>query len=333
MLKHSSIKRFLALLLCAMLVGGMFTTAWADAGEIQPVDPQEPEILSPEEPEQAGTIDPMDDPDPDEDETPITSDTYLWLGEIEVNASNASDPLGDGSASFDPGTSTLSFAVQKPTFTGLHDGALIDAPDLEALTIVAPAGGLRIDSKTATYCINLENGALTVNGAVDLSLSLSSAEAVIKVCKGASFQGNVDLSLPDMSSDCYGVKSISGPVAVNGNFFMIGGHTGIYCGSGDVRITGDGVFMPFSQASLGFSPAAGIYAADGGVDVQGLYYHSSVSIYLIYANGPIHVGGEVEVENTAGIGGGGNGFKSLKGGIVFDSGASIKIGNGTCIDA
>ena len=339
-MKHSFMKRFLALLLSALLLGGMFTCAWADPDEAEPDDPENGGTLTLVEPAgepdalgQPGADEPQGDPDLDDDEVPIVYDVYLWLGEKAVHAGNADDPLENGQVSFDRDTNTLTFTAKSPTIPGLHNGALIDAPGLESLTIVTAAGGLKINSDTATCCVNLENGALTVNGALDLTLSLSTADAAVYVGGGASFNGSVDLGLPGMSSDCYGVKSINGPVAVNGNFFVIGGHTGIYCGSGDVTITGDGVFMPFSQASLGFSPAAGIYAADGGVDVQGSYIHDDVSIYLIYANGPIHVGGEVQVENTAGIGGGGNGFKSLKGGIVFDGSATIEIGGGTCIDS
>ena len=229
-------KRFLALLLCAMMVGGMFTTAWADPGEIKPVDPQEPEVLSPEEPEEEGSIEPLADPDPDEDETPIATDTYLWLGEIEVGSANADDPLGDGSAKFDPSTNTLTF-TKSPTITGLHDGALIDAPDLETLTIVTPASGLSLSSKTAARGISVGSGALTVNGDLSLGLSSSNAEAGIYVINGLTVNGNL---APELSAGAkaYGVKSISGPVTVNGDAELFDKHTGIYSGNGDIKVGG-----------------------------------------------------------------------------------------------
>lgn len=237
-------KRFLALLLCAMLVGGMFTTAWADPGEIKPVDPQEPEVLSPEEPEEEGSIEPLADPDPDEDETPIATDIYLWLGEIEVGSANADDPLDDGSAKFDPSTNTLTF-TKSPTITGLHDGALIDAPGLETLTIVTPASGLSISNKTASRIISVPEGSLTVEGKVSITFESPDREVAILVGKGLTVNGNLDVDSCSYEDNQYtgtAVMCEHGPVTINGDLFCAS-EVGVMCADGDIAISNNAVFI------------------------------------------------------------------------------------------
>ena len=44
----------------------------------------------------------------------------LWLGETQVTADNCADIFGDGTASFDPDTNTLT--LNNPTISGYHTG-------------------------------------------------------------------------------------------------------------------------------------------------------------------------------------------------------------------
>ena len=56
----------------------------------------------------------------------------LWLGDTQVHELNYADIFGDGKASFDPATNTLT--LNNPTITGSHEGAVIWS-DLKSLTI------------------------------------------------------------------------------------------------------------------------------------------------------------------------------------------------------
>ena len=314
-MKHSSMKRFLALLLCAMLVGGMFTTAWADPGDAEPEEPAE-------ETESQGMIQPVTVEEPqDEDELPVIpvkAEEYLWLGETAVTAGNADSPLSDGSARFDPSTNTLTF-TKAPTITGLHDGAIIDAPNLETLTIVTPASGLSLSSKTAARGISVGSGAITVNGDLRLSLSSSSAEAGIYVINGLTVNGNL---APELSAGAkaYGVKSISGPVTVNGDAELFDKHTGIYSGNGDIKVGGAVFAMIDSNEMGGLSPSAVAYAANGTVELGSLEATMGKSPYKIYATGTITVNGTVKITDESAFH---QGLYSTDGGIVIGGTANI----------
>ena len=310
-MKHSSMKRFLALLLCAMLVGGMFTTAWADPGDAEPEEPAE-------ETESQGMIQPVTVEElQDEDELPVIpvkAEEYLWLGETAVTAGNADSPLSDGSARFDPSTNTLTF-TKAPTITGLHDGAIIDAPNLETLTIVTPASGLSISSKTAARGISVGSGALTVNGSLTVSLSGSSGDACVYTGLGLSVNGDVDLDCYS-AEDCYGVKAINGPVTITGFAFVMAQKVGIYSGSGDIELS-DLVCRTNSNEVGGFSPAAGVYAANGAVKMASLECKSGNSRYVVYADDQITIEGTVKIQGNH------RGIYSANGGIVLGGTTNI----------
>ena len=187
-------KRILALLLCAMLLGGMYTAALAEPAEAEPAETREPEEPMADGPGQIAAADPLEGPEPDEDELPIIPYVYLWLGETKVTADNAEDILGDGTASYSTSTKTLHFSVSQPGITGVHDGALIDALGLTGLSIEAPEG-LILESAAATQGILLEKGALTLNGELKLTLTSAEAQYGVFAAKGISGNGNVTVSV------------------------------------------------------------------------------------------------------------------------------------------
>ncbi len=228
----------------------------------------------------------------------------LWVGGVEVTEANASDILGDGKASYDFATNTLTFTAAV-TFSGVHEGAIIYADTATPLTIVMPSGYFDISNNDAEVGIYTENG-LIVNG--DLTMD---------VCE---------------NEDGIGVKSMNGPVTVNGSVDIWSKETGIYCGKGDVTISGGAAFLNDSQAVYGLCPASCIYAADGGVYLNTFSFGTNVASYMIYANGPIHASGNVDIDNTGGLFGGG-GIYSAAGGIVVDGNLTMKTGKVVCIDA
>ena len=123
-------KRFLAFLLVLLMVVSLFPAAALAEG---PDDEPLVEDVPPAEEAPEGVDDLVE---PEEDELPLIPAGYgIWLGETEITTANEDDVLGNGSVSFDATTNTLTFNVQKPTINGLHNGAIIDAPEVSELTI------------------------------------------------------------------------------------------------------------------------------------------------------------------------------------------------------
>lgn len=190
------------------------------------------------------------------DDIQAAAEGKVWVGGVEITGDNASDVLGDGKVSYDFETNTLSFTAQKPTFSGLHNDAVIDAENID-LTIEAP-NGLSFMNKTAKIGINVQGGALTVNGNLSVDLRASSVTACIYDDFGLTVNGNLTLS--DYGCEgAFGVKSMNGPVTVNGTTDIMAQETGIYCGKGDVTILGTAYFANNSQGVYGFCPASCIY--------------------------------------------------------------------------
>ena len=72
----------------------------------------------------------------------------LWVGGIQVTGDNCSNILGDGSASYEPATRTLSFSSAEPAITGEYGGNLITYMGEDSLTIEAPNGLPRRPSRS-----------------------------------------------------------------------------------------------------------------------------------------------------------------------------------------
>jgi hypothetical protein len=267
-MKRNSMKRLLALVLCSLLIAGSIG------------------------------ITAMAESD----------DTYLYVGGVGVGEENAGDILGDGNVSFDFETNTLTFAVKKPTLSGLHSDALIDS-NKSKLTIVAP-NGLQLRSNTATRGINLTSGTLVVNGNLDIMLTASNAEACIYAEKGVTVNGNVDTDMYDI--ECCGILSPEGPVTVTGNFFGAG-EIGISCAGGDVTVGGSAAFINGTWSSLSY----GIHVTNGyGVDIGSLEQTGTMQ-YAIVADGDILVRGPVYINNGMPIGG--EGIRSVNGKVECQS--------------
>ena len=238
------------------------------------------------------------------DEIQAAAEGKVWVGGVEITEDNASDVLGDGKVSYDFESNTLSFTAS-PKFSGVHEGALIYASTETPLTINMPAKSFYFMYDDAEVCIYTESG-LIVNG--DLKTDLY----------------DVDGS--------FGVKSMNGPVTITGVADITANETGIYCGNGDVTIGGAGYFICNSEAELGFCPSSCIYAANGGVDLQSFVLAFGVASNAIYANGPIHIRSDLDLDNSGGLGGG-EGLRSTAGGIVIDGFAKINLRGGVCLDA
>lgn len=190
-----------------ILLGSLFTTAWADPG-----------------------AEPQDGPDPDEDELPIVTHPYLWLGETKVTAANAGDILGDGTVSFHIATNTLRFAVREPAIRGSHAGTVIDGLNLTGLSIEAPEG-LVIQSDSAVRGICLENGGLAVNTS-ELKLALSSADAQYGILAGGDVQASGSIAVSAPGEKAIGISS-GGTVTVSaGEWDVTGGKQAILAKDG-----------------------------------------------------------------------------------------------------
>ena len=281
-------KRFLSMLLAAAMV-----LSFGGAGYAAELD-EDIVIVDPEEAADVQLV----------DEIQAAAEGKVWVGGVEVTEDNASDVLGDGKVSYDFESNALSFTA-KPSFSGVHEGALIYAATETPLTINMPAKSFYLMSGEAEVCIYTENG-LIVNG--DLNLDFYDNEGG------------------------FGVKSMNGPVTINGNADIAAKETGIYCGSGDVTITGTGYFAGDSEATLGFCPSSFIYTANGGVDIQNFSVVFGVAAYAIYAHGPVHIRSDLDLDNSGGLGGG-DGILSTAGGIVIDGYAKINLRGGVCLDA
>lgn len=231
----------------------------------------------------------------------------VWVFGVQVTEANAGNVLGDSKVSYDFETNTLSF-TGAPSSSGVHEGALIYASTETPLTINMPAKSFYLMSDEAEVCIYTENG-LIVNGNLNIE-----------------FYEN---------EDSFGVKSMKGPVTINGNADIWAKETGIYCGKGDVTIGGDATFANNSQGVYGFCPASCIYAKDGGVEVKSIQIVFGVASYVIYANGSVTIHEDLNLDNTkAGMAGGGYGIYSTRGGIVCEKNVTAKVGSGSvCLNA
>lgn len=312
-MKH---KRFLSLLLVFCML--FFLTAVTAFAE----DPDDDLIDIVEEPEEVETV-----------SAPVTAgEPELWVYGVQVTEANASDILGDHKVSYDFATNTLTFTA-KPTATALHNGAMIDAENMD-LTIVMPAKGLSLSSKTAKILVNVVGGALTVNGNLNASfLQTNAGEVCIYADNGLTVNGNLTLDAYDCE-DGFGVKAMNGPVTVTGTVDIMAAETGIYCGNGDVTVEGACYIGCNSEATEGFCPSSCIYTANGGVDLNSFELVFGVASYAIYANGPVTVHDDLKLDNTQAGMAGGYGIYSTRGGIVCEKSANIKAGSGSaCLNA
>ena len=185
-------------------------------------------------------------------------------------------------------------------------------------------GKLWIYSKSAQFGVYVPNGTVTNNGDLDVDLannstsatSLRDADSCIYAEYGLTSNGKLSVSSYYVNNG-YGIKVMNGPVTINGETTYIKSeHTGIYCGNGDVTITGLAVLENYHNEGGALNSSSGIYTANGGITLGGLYFSGGAS-WVLYANGPIHITSDVGINNTGDITGG-HGIKAMQGGIVID---------------
>ena len=197
---------------------------------------------------------------------------------------------------------------------GVEEAVVVTDGDLNL------AGRLTIRSATAVYGAYAPNG--KVNSDCDLRVSLSGDAGDAAVFCQTGFTASGKLVVDAGGNNGFAVKSMNGPVNITCETANISGvETGIYCGSGDVTIPGSVSLYSHSVSVYGLCPASGIYAADGSVTVGTVDFFGGAS-YVIYANGPVHVTGDVVIGNTGALLGG-NGIKSTRG-IVIEGDATIE---------
>ena len=178
-----------------------------------------------------------------------TVETYgLWLGEIQVDETNRDDILGDGTASYDPETKTLTFTVDEPAIRGLFEENFLGTKYraeiwcLHELNIQTP-GELRLTNQSTygnvmnwvSYMIRV-NGPLSVNG--DLTIDCDATYGVS--CSALTVNGSVSIDIKH-NSDCDGaLVSCVGDVHITGDFT---GSTrtsrGLYFTNGTLRVDGN----------------------------------------------------------------------------------------------
>lgn len=305
--------------------------------------------------EEAETIPEPADPEAD----PVAYD--LWVCGVQATSANQSNIDGSYLVRFDPANSTLTIYsnckfMNEPQ--GLHNGALIDSglPELtilikrvsgnndkswswksgEAETMINASGALNIElpedyrlnlySESATKGIKVTGGELRVTGKLKVRLS-ESGETAIYAEKGLTATGTLDADAYE-NEEGIGIRT-EGPITVDGNVNAAGQRAGIYCGSGDVSVTGIAGLGLDSLYVSGLCPSSGIYAVDGSVELGTVSFFGG-AVYVVYANG-IYVTGDVDIENTGALSGG-SGFKSTRG-VTIDGNASFNMGNGFAIDS
>jgi hypothetical protein len=250
----------------------------------------------------------------------------LWVGGIQVTGDNCSNILGDGSASYDPATRTLSFSSAEPAITGEYGGNLITYMGEDSLTIEAP-NGLHLDSSSipsataaiysyyATFLINgdltldVSNGVKTYNGSVTINGNVTgnAVSILIQGNAGVTVNGTVTTTNPANARAIYS----DGPVRISGDLVSAGfGNTCVYA-AGDITIGGD--------VAIEFSTTQGLCALqskNGSVSVGGTFTsRAKASQYVVNAAQGFTCAGDVTVFNNFG-----KGIYSANGAITVVSG-------------
>ena len=129
----------------------------------------------------------------------------VWVGATRVTETNMDDVLGDGTVSYEPETSTLTFASGKAVIEGVYDAYKIFSRDID-LTIDAPEG-LLVENPTG-YGIHVGNGerSLTING----DITFNTQRLPVDGCLNLTVNGNVNVTT--MAAPLTG-----GDVTINGN--------------------------------------------------------------------------------------------------------------------
>ena len=245
--------------------------------------------------------------------------TYpVWVGETQVTSVNKDDILGDGKASFDPDTNTLTFTTAAPAITGLHENALIYADGVD-LTINA-ASGLTLNSTGSGVYVN---GDVTINGDASINTTGISINCIgdvtiagsLTATAGSNYtvfsNGNISIGgnaeLKNTYSGGYGLCAPHGSITVDGNITVNAPNEALYAGSGAIIINGD-ANLTTSMFPINCS---------GDVTIAGSLTATAGGNYTVFSNGNISIGGNAELKNTYS---GGYGLCAPYGKITMTSG-------------
>ncbi len=243
----------------------------------------------------------------------------VWLGCTQVTNANAADILGDGTASYDPETKTLTFTTSTPNIPGVHtwsktqgestydNTALIYAE--YDLTLQLPESGLQLIG-SADDLIYSNHGSITILGSILIGNEKSMG---IHAQRNITIQGSI-------SGTCKGIPiyTPTGSLLVTGDveLYMTGNayYYVIYTVKG-VEIQGS------VSVNAGAGTAVSLIAADNGsitinsdIDLrnsrgEGIYANGTITIngsvtgecfkQALHANGGITVTGDVDVTATS----------------------------------
>ncbi len=183
-------------------------------------------------------------------------------------------------------------------------------------------GKLRIYTKAALFGVYVPNG--SVNNEANLNVSMDDVDNGCAIYAGNGLTSSGSLSADNYEgNDGYGIKVMDGDVNITCDVLYIEArHCGLYAANGDVTITGiASLGIGIAGATDDLCPSSGIYAANGGITIGGIGMFGGAS-YTAFANGPVHVTGDLEFENVENLLGGA-GIKSTTGGIIIDGSATI----------
>lgn len=234
-------------------------------------------------------------------DAPAVTKYPVWVGDTQVTSANKDDILGDGKASFDPTTNTLT--LNDSSISGFTSGAKIYADSLDL--IISGSAILKGDDTG----IEVYNGSLTVNGyfTVEVTFDAIIADNVsitggivdISADVGINTSGNLTISGGTVTADCNDTAiSVDGDVTISGGSVTAtsGYGAGIHSDSsitidgGSVTATGDqyGLYCDNYEGKIEIS--GGTVNATGTMD-EGIYCTGHININ----------GGTVEV-NGGGLG-------------------------------
>ena len=186
----------------------------------------------------------------------------LWLGSTQVTDQNKNDILGDGSASYDPASGTLSF-TKAPAITGAHNGALIYVNGID-LAISAPAG-LSLNGTDVDVIYAANNGSLVIFG----NITVRSSGSYGLRAKNITIYGDVDIEAKESALYTY-----NGDIVVNGNVKAIATATGtdtfahaIFATRSitiDGNVTASANHIAMYARSGGIQMLSGVWTLEGG---------------------------------------------------------------------
>jgi len=204
----------------------------------------------------------------------------LWLGGVQVTDANQDDILGDGKASYNPISKTLT--MNYPTIAGSYQQAAIYAEGMDLTT----AGGYTDPEGGTVTSVRVVGGSLRVKGYlyldaaeygiwVDGDLVVDDYPVVNSAKIGVRADGNVSInsSFEVREAGEIGLQA-GGSVSINANYLLLkGGKAGILA-EGDVLLAGG-----YLDAEGSGSGSVGVRSVSGDITLSGEESHISGDLY------------------------------------------------------